>query len=156
MLFELLNSLLKPGILKIVGLFLEFEVKELLLCLEELVLNLSCRSLAALERSFQLADSHLPRKLKGFSFLERIHRLPHEAVDLGLEPRSIILAISQLFLELLLLRRQPTDLSLEPHCDSLSQFRVLLLLEVELLLQLCQLLHLIVCSGFLLCLSWWL
>lgn len=30
-LFELLNSLLKPGILKIVGLFLEFEVEELLL-----------------------------------------------------------------------------------------------------------------------------
>lgn len=98
MLFELLNSLLKPGILKIISLFLKFEVEELLLCLEELVLNLSCRSLAALERSFQLTDSHLPRKLEGFSLLERIHWLPNEAVDLGLEPCSVILAISQLFL----------------------------------------------------------
>jgi len=103
-LFELLNSLLKPSILKIVGLFLEFEVEELLLCLEELVLNLSCRSLAALQPSFQLADSHLPRKLEGFSLLERIHRLPNEAVDLGLEPPSVILAILQLFFELFLLR----------------------------------------------------
>lgn len=68
-LLELLDSLLKSSILKIVRLFLELEVKKLLFCLEVLLLDVYSSPLACLEFFFQLSDSHLPEELQLLSLL---------------------------------------------------------------------------------------
>lgn len=69
-LLEDLDSLLKPGILEVVGLFLEFKVQDILLGSKELILGLCLGRLALLELLFELFDSELSEEAELLSLLD--------------------------------------------------------------------------------------
>lgn len=69
-LLEDLDSLLEPGILEIVGLFLEFKVQDILLGGEELILGLSLGRLALLELLLELLDSELSEEAELLTLLD--------------------------------------------------------------------------------------
>jgi hypothetical protein len=130
---KLLDSFLESCILEIVCLFLKFEIKQLLFCLEEAVLDLRLLGLTTCKLLLQILNPHLFEELQLLSLFDSIHRLSNESVHLSGESQLVIRSIPKFLFNLFLFSREAADFCLELNFNCLSQFVVLLLLVVELL-----------------------
>jgi hypothetical protein len=137
---EVLNSLLKSGILEVECFLLKLQIKQLLLGLEQVLLQLVSVSLTFIEFLFEVTDFHLSRKLKSFSLLNCSERLANKTVVLVLNSREVILGFSELLLELVFLSGESAHFGLESDFNGLAQLGVFFLLCIKLVTQLGELL----------------
>ena len=141
-LLEISDALLEAGVLEVELVFLVAQVPHAVFGFEEVSGELRLTRLRCLQVLLQALDSQFSHQLHFFSFLQIIHGLPNESLDLVFLLPEFLLGVLQLLCEPFVFPLKLGDFALEFDPDGFVQLVVLFLQIKHLVLVLLELLHL--------------